>query len=564
MIFRSCRRGFGLVRSSKPITSTTLIRTHQTRSIASVHSSLIDAFSRQHDYLRISLTERCNLRCQYCMPEEGVDLSPDADILQFDEIVRLVSLFADLGVRKIRLTGGEPLVYTRLQELIAALNAINGIDQIAMTTNGVTLARHLPSLQHAGLHQLNISLDTLDPNLFQVITRRRGHDKVLKGIDKAVDLGYVPKINVVVTKGVNDNEVVDFARWTKDRAVDVRFIEYMPFDGNKWNFNKFVSYQEMLDIIRAHFPLERLQDHQNDTSKAWRIPGHLGQLGFITSMSNHFCGSCNRLRLTADGNLKVCLFGAAEVSLRDALRQGADNSQLTALIGEAVSKKKAQHAGSVRQGPQQQAHYQLTQPMQPTQPAQQTSFQPKEPPINLTLLSQSTMSAVQQSQQLRFNSSLTHVDAQGSAHMVDVSDKPSSVRIAQASGQVRMSTRAFEEIEANRNKKGAVLQVAELAGIQASKMTSTLIPLCHNIPISACKVELTLRAPCTVVVKAVVKTSSYTGVEMEAVTAVSVACLTVYDMIKAVDKTAVMSDIRLDSKQGGKSGVYARDESGTN
>jgi len=218
-----------------------------------------------------------------------------------------------------------------------------------MTTNGVTLARRLPALKKAGLTHLNISLDTLVPEKFEFVSRRpmAAHSKVMKAIDTSVQLGYTPvKVNCVVMRGLNEDEIIHFVEKTRNHNIDVRFIEYMPFDGNRWNTDKMVSYQEMLEIIRKTFPtFQRVDDAPNDTSKGWKVPGFLGQVGFITSMSEQFCGSCNRLRLTADGNLKVCLFGNAEVSLRDAIRQTSDDTELKELIGAAVKRKKPRHAG---------------------------------------------------------------------------------------------------------------------------------------------------------------------------------------------------------------------------
>lgn len=311
--------------------------------------SLTDTFGRKHTYLRISLNEICNLRCQYCMPAEGVPLTPRDQLLTTDEVIRLSKLFVNEGVQKIRLTGGEPMLRKDIVTICERLHQLPNLQDIAMTTNGVTLSRVLPDLQKAGLNLLNVSLDTLIPKKFEFITRRKhtGWSKVMKSIDLAVSLGFSPlKINCVVMKGLNDDEICDFVEFTRDVPVDVRFIEYMPFDGNKWNFQKFVSYQEMLNTIREKWPdLGRLHDHANDTSKAYKIPGFSGQIGFVTSMSEHFCGSCNRLRITADGNLKVCLFGNAEVSLRDLLRSGASEDELIDVISAAVQRKKKQHAG---------------------------------------------------------------------------------------------------------------------------------------------------------------------------------------------------------------------------
>ncbi|XP_073230346.1 molybdenum cofactor biosynthesis protein 1-like isoform X2 [Porites lutea] len=269
---------------------------------------LTDKFGRQHTYLRISLTERCNLRCQYCMPEDGVNLTPNDELLKTDEIIALARLFVKEGVDKIRLTGGEPLVRKDIVELCEELGRIEGLQTLAMTTNGITLSRKLPQLKDAGLNLLNISLDTLVPQKFEFITRRKGWHKVMESIDCALELGYDPvKVNCVVMRGMNEEEVCNFVSLTRNKPLDIRFIEYMPFDGNKWNLKKFVPYSEMLESISQKWPdIERLSDHPNDTSKAYRIPGFVGQIGFITSMSEHFCGSCNRLRITADGNLKEC------------------------------------------------------------------------------------------------------------------------------------------------------------------------------------------------------------------------------------------------------------------
>uniref|UniRef100_A0A673CBH4 GTP 3',8-cyclase n=1 Tax=Sphaeramia orbicularis TaxID=375764 RepID=A0A673CBH4_9TELE len=308
---------------------------------------LTDNFGRRHSYLRISLTEKCNLRCQYCMPEEGVKLTPRGQLLSTSEILTLARLFVQEGVDKIRLTGGEPLIRPDVLDIIAELRKLEGLKTIAVTTNGINLARLLPKLKDAGLDLINISLDSLVPAKFEFIVRRKGFHKVMEGIDKAVEMGYNPvKVNCVVMRGLNEDELLDFVALTEKKPLEVRFIEYMPFDGNKWNFKKMVSYQEMLDRIRQHWSnVERLQTGQTDTAKIFQVPGFKGQVGFITSMSDHFCGSCNRLRITADGSLKVCLFGNSEVSLRDVLRSGASDEELLQIIGAAVGRKKKQHAG---------------------------------------------------------------------------------------------------------------------------------------------------------------------------------------------------------------------------
>ncbi|XP_063765024.1 molybdenum cofactor biosynthesis protein 1 isoform X2 [Eleginops maclovinus] len=316
-------------------------------SILPFSAFLTDNFGRKHSYLRISLTEKCNLRCQYCMPEEGVKLTPRSQLLSTSEILTLARLFVQEGVEKIRLTGGEPLIRPDILDIIAELRKLEGLKTIAVTTNGMNLARLLPKLKDTGLDLINISLDSLVPAKFEFIVRRKGFHKVIEGIDKAIEMGYNPvKVNCVVMRGLNEDELLDFVSLTEKKPLDVRFIEYMPFDGNKWNFKKMVSYQEMLDHIKQQWPnLERLETGHTETAKTFKVPGFKGQVGFITSMSDHFCGSCNRLRITADGNLKVCLFGNSEVSLRDVLRSGASEEEVLQIVGAAVGRKKKQHAG---------------------------------------------------------------------------------------------------------------------------------------------------------------------------------------------------------------------------
>ena len=280
------------------------------------------------------------------MPSEGVQLSPKQNLLTTDEIILIAKLFVEQGVKKIRLTGGEPTIRKDLVEIIARLKELPLLENVGITTNGLVLTRNLVSYQKAGLDAINISLDTLKPSKFEEITRRRGWERVVAGIDLAVQLGYKPKVNCVVMTNFNEDEVCDFVQWTQDRAVDVRFIEYMPFSGNRWQTEKMLPFKDMLDMIQLKFPnFQALPNGPNDTSKAYKVPGYKGQVGFITSMTEHFCGSCNRLRITADGNLKVCLFGNKEVSLRDAIRSGATEDELQSLIGAAVFRKKKQHAG---------------------------------------------------------------------------------------------------------------------------------------------------------------------------------------------------------------------------
>ncbi|KAL1302716.1 hypothetical protein AAFC00_003072 [Neodothiora populina] len=305
---------------------------------------LTDTFNRQHDYLRISVTERCNLRCLYCMPEEGVPLSPQAHLLTTPEIFYLSSLFVSQGVTKIRLTGGEPTVRPDIVPLMQQIGSLRskGLRELALTTNGISLHRKLDKMVEAGLTGLNISLDTLDPFQFQILTRRKGFEAVMRSIDRVLETnrlgaGIKLKVNCVVMRGINDREIIPFVEMGREKDIEVRFIEYMPFDGNKWSERKMLPYGEMLDMIRGKYPgLRKVEGHFNDTSKTYEVPGFVGKLGFITSMTHNFCGSCNRLRITGDGNLKVCLFGNAEVSLRDLMRKDNNNQPIDQAAFEAI------------------------------------------------------------------------------------------------------------------------------------------------------------------------------------------------------------------------------------
>jgi len=281
------------------------------------------------------------------MPEGGVELKPKSHILTYEEIIRLAQLFAAKGVTKIRLTGGEPLIRKEIEELAIHLANIPGIDSLAITTNGLLLSRKLAALQSAGVTLFNISLDTLKPEKFKQVTRRDGLEDVLDAIRQTLSAGYDPvKVNAVVMKGFNDDELVDFVALTEKDPLEIRFIEYMPFGGNAWNDQSFMSYVEMIEVIKQAYPnLMRLSEGSSETAKAWKVPGFKGSLGFISSMSEHFCSGCNRIRLTADGHLKVCLFGTQEVSLRDMMRQGATDHELAEVIHLALSKKKASHDG---------------------------------------------------------------------------------------------------------------------------------------------------------------------------------------------------------------------------
>ncbi len=284
---------------------------------------LTDSFKRKHTYLRISLTERCNLRCAYCMPAEGVQLSPKFHIMTYDEIFTIAKTFVDNGVTKIRLTGGEPLIRKDVAVLFNKLSKLPV--ELAITTNGITIDRYLRELKENNILNINVSLDTLNEEKFKEITRRNQFDKVYKNILLLVEKGFKIKINAVLIKDFNDDEIIDFINLTKELPISFRFIEFMPFDGNKWDLKKMVSYAEIMKLVNNHFSkenVEKLQDAENDTSKNYKIKGYTGSFAIISSVTNPFCDSCNRLRLTADGKLKNCLFSATESDLLSRLREG--------------------------------------------------------------------------------------------------------------------------------------------------------------------------------------------------------------------------------------------------
>ncbi|WP_027137338.1 GTP 3',8-cyclase MoaA [Gaetbulibacter saemankumensis] len=284
---------------------------------------LQDTHGRKHSYLRISLIERCNLRCTYCMPEEGVTLSPKSHLMTYEEIYDIAKTFVKHGVTKIRLTGGEPLVRKDFPVILEKLASLPV--ELSITSNAVIIDKFTEVLKANGVKSLNISLDSLNPDKFHKITRRNEFNKVYNNILLLVKEGFKVKINAVLMKDFNENEIIDFINFTKDLPVSIRFIEFMPFDGNRWDMSKMVSYAEIMDIVNTHFPTNqviRLKDAPNDTSKNYKIKGFKGSFAVISSVTNPFCDSCNRLRLTANGQLKNCLFSSSESDLLTTLRAG--------------------------------------------------------------------------------------------------------------------------------------------------------------------------------------------------------------------------------------------------
>ena len=298
---------------------------------------LQDSHGRDHTYLRISLIERCNLRCTYCMPEEGVKLSPKSHLMTYEEIYDIAKTFVDHGVTKIRLTGGEPLIRKDIPIILEKLATLPV--ELSITSNAVIIDKFIDVLKANGVNKINVSLDSLDEGKFKHITRRNEFKKVYNNILLLVKEGFTVKVNAVLMKGFNDDEIIDFINFTKDLPISVRFIEFMPFDGNKWDMGKMVSYAEVMEYVYKDFTedtVERMQDAPNDTAKNYKIKGYKGSFAIISSVTNPFCDSCNRLRLTANGQLKNCLFSSGESDLLTTLREG---NSIEPIIQKAVQAK---------------------------------------------------------------------------------------------------------------------------------------------------------------------------------------------------------------------------------
>ena len=307
-------------------------------------ADLVDPFGRVIRDLRISVTDRCNFRCTYCMPAEGMEWLPRSEVLTFEEIHRVSRIFVErFGVEGIRLTGGEPTVRAHLPMLISQLSGL-GVD-LAMTTNGATLRNSAEELRSAGLRRINISLDTLHADRFEQMTRRNELENVLAGIGAAVAAGFSPvKINAVIERGVNDDEIVDLARFGRDRGVEVRFIEFMPLDATgHWANDRVVGQDEIVERIAEVFPLEQMPARGAAPADRWRYLDGAGTVGVIPSVTKPFCGDCDRVRLTAEGQFRTCLFATDEFDLREIMRSGGDDDALAERIIAAVGTKWAGH-----------------------------------------------------------------------------------------------------------------------------------------------------------------------------------------------------------------------------
>lgn len=301
---------------------------------------LVDTHQRIHDYLRISLTDSCNFRCQYCMPEENIQCLPHKHLMQVDEILQLAGIFVGLGVKKIRLTGGEPMVRKEFPEILEKISKLPV--ELSLTTNAVLAHKYLENLKAAGVRTLNVSLDTLNPETFRKITKRDQFKRVWDNILLLLNEGFRIKINAVAMEGMVEKEILDFVEITRNLPLHVRMIEFMPFSGNNWNSKKVITADTMLNWARKEYDLVKLQDEPHATAKKYKAIGHRGTFAFITTMSEYFCGSCNRMRLTADGKMKNCLFGNEEMDLLGSLRKGAE---IVPLIETSIARKHAVMGG---------------------------------------------------------------------------------------------------------------------------------------------------------------------------------------------------------------------------
>jgi len=311
-------------------------------------SSLVDIHNRRINYLRISITDRCNLRCHYCMPKEGVSQFGHSEVLRYEEILRLATLAVKKGITKIRITGGEPLVRRDAVQLIQQLSKLSGIQDLSLSTNGILLAEFAPALFQAGLRRVNISMDSLNAVRYREITRGGELSRVWAGIEAAKRAGLSPiKINIVAIAGFNDGETLDFARLTMNEPYQVRFIEFMPIGiSNEWRPERCLSTEEIKRRIETFLPLIPLGSQRNGydgPARLFKLPGAAGEIGFISPISDHFCSSCNRLRLTADGKLRTCLFSEEEVDVKLLLRSAGSDEDLEKKLDEAMARKPLRH-----------------------------------------------------------------------------------------------------------------------------------------------------------------------------------------------------------------------------
>ncbi len=304
---------------------------------------LTDLFGRVHKDFRISVTDRCNFRCQYCMPEEGLDWLKREELLSFEEITRITKILVEnYGINSVRLTGGEPTLRANLSDLISMLSKLP--IEIALTTNGISLDKNAHNFRSAGLHRVNISIDSLKAERFKEITLRDDMKKVITGIEASIEAGLSPvKINVVVMRGINDDEIIEFAKFGRERGVIVRFIEFMPLDADeKWSTLSVVSLEEIFSTINSVYPLEVVKRSNAPASRFRYIDGQ-GEIGIVASVTQKFCDTCDRIRITADGQFRNCLFSNEEFDLKEALRSESSDKEICELLEMAVSAKREGH-----------------------------------------------------------------------------------------------------------------------------------------------------------------------------------------------------------------------------
>jgi molybdenum cofactor biosynthesis protein A len=304
-------------------------------------TQLFDNHGRPVNYLRLAVTDRCNLRCFYCMPEEGIHYLPKKELLNFEEIERLITLMGSMGISKIRLTGGEPFVRRDLMQLIRKIVTIEGIESVHLTTNGVLTGPHIPELKKLGIKSVNLSLDTLDAERFHKITRRDEFVRTQATLDKLVESGIPVKINCVVMDGKNIDDILPLVAMTRAKDVSVRFIEEMPFNGEGSHYPVLRwTYKRIMDHIRQAYPaIERIEDGANSTSYNYRVPGHRGTVGVIAAFSRTFCGTCNRIRVTAQGVLKICLYDDGVLNLKELMRTGESDEAIKKTLLHAFARR---------------------------------------------------------------------------------------------------------------------------------------------------------------------------------------------------------------------------------
>jgi len=312
-----------------------------------MNQPFVDTFGRTHDNLRISVTDRCNIRCFYCMPADNVEFMPKEHLLSFEEIEHFIKVVVQRGVKKIRLTGGEPLVRRDLHKLVSQIALIPEIEDIGLTTNGILLAEQAQALFDAGLRRINISLDALDPVKFKEVTRREGYEKVIEGIEAAQRVGFKPvKVNAVSIKGLTEDQIIPFGRLARETGVEIRFIEFMPLDADAaWQRDKVLFARDIIDRLEAEFgtlkPLGQVDPSAPATD--FEFADGLGRIGIIASVSQPFCGKCNRFRLTADGKIRNCLFSLEETDIKELLRSGASDQDILSAVEQSITAKKEGH-----------------------------------------------------------------------------------------------------------------------------------------------------------------------------------------------------------------------------